>query len=78
MTPKNRDIIWLTKWGSSLLLIAGMASTSAELTPVNLYLHLAGIVGWLVVALAWHDRSLIVLNSVAGFIFLSGIINSLL
>ena len=74
----NSDIVWLLKWASSLLLIAGMASTSANLYPLNMYFHLTGTMGWLAVALIWHDRSLTVLNSVAGFIFLSGIINSLL
>ena len=32
-------------------------------------------VGWLVVGMLWHDRALILLNSVAIFIFASGIVN---
>jgi hypothetical protein len=42
-----------------------------------MYMHLTGVIGWLVVALAWHDRSLIMLNGVAAFIFINGIIASL-
>lgn len=74
----DKDIISFTKWSSSLLLIAGMASTSANFYPYNMYLHLGGIIGWLLVACAWHDRSLIVMNMAAFLIFLSGIISSLI
>ena len=73
-----KGIIWLIKWASSLVVIAGIAATSANLYPYNMYLHLVGIVGWFVVSLAWHDRSLITLNTVAAFIYLNGIIGSFL
>ena len=77
MNFHNRNLIWLTKWVSSLVLIAGMALTADNFYPLNMYMHLTGIIGWLVVALAWHDRSLIMLNGVAAFIFINGIIASL-
>ena len=77
MNFHNRDLIWLTKWVSSLVLIAGMALTAGNFYPLNMYMHLTGIIGWLVVALAWHDRSLIMLNGVAALIFINGIIASL-
>ena len=54
---------------SSLVLIAGMALTAGNFYPLNMYMHLTGIIGWLVVALAWHDRSLIMLKWGCRFYF---------
>jgi hypothetical protein len=54
-----------------------MALTASNVYPLNMYMHLVGITGWLVVAFAWHDRSLIMLNAVAALIFTSGIIANL-
>ena len=71
-------MIGFTKWASSLVIIAGMALTASNIYPLNMYMHLVGITGWLVVAFAWHDRSLIMLNAVAALIFTSGIIASLI
>jgi len=73
MNFHHKNLISFTKWVSSLVIIAGMA-----LTANNMYMHLVGIIGWLVVAFAWHDRSLIMQNAVAAFIFINGIISSLI
>ena len=78
MNFQNLNLIGATKWVSSLLIIAGMALTASNIYPLNMYMQLVGIIGWLVVALAWHDRSLIMLNTVAALIFTSGIIASLI
>ena len=78
MNFQNKNLIGFTKWVSSLVIIAGMALTASNIYPLNMYLQLVGITGWLVVALAWHDRCLIMQNAVAVFIFTSGIIASLI
>jgi len=77
MNFQNKVLIMLTKWVSSLVIIAGMGLTAGNVYPLNMYLHLTGILGWLVVAFAWHDKSLIMLNVVAALIFLNGIITNL-
>ena len=77
MNFQNLNLIGFTKWVSSLVIIVGMALTAINIYPLNMYTHLVGITGWLVVAFAWHDRSLIMLNAVAALIFTSGIIASL-
>ena len=74
----HKNLIGFTKWASSLVIIAGMALTASNIYPLNMYMQLVGIIGWLVVALAWHDRSLIMLNTIAALIFTSGIISSLI
>ena len=78
MNFHHKNLIGFTKWASSLVIIAGMALTASNIYPLNMYMHLVGITGWLVVAFAWHDRSLIMLNAVAALIFTSGIIASLI
>ena len=78
MNFHHKNLIGFTKWVSSSVIIAGMALTASNIYPLNMYMQLVGIIGWLVVALAWHDRSLIMLNTVAALIFTSGIISSLI
>ena len=78
MTFHSKNLIGFTKWVSSVVIIAGMALTTNNIYPLNMYMHLAGIIGWLVVSVAWHDRSLIMLNVVAAFIFINGIISNLI
>ena len=75
VTPKG-DLSWYIKWISSLILLTGMVLTSLDITPYNLYLHLTGVIGWFIVGMLWHDRSLIVLNAVAAAIFTLGIIKT--
>ena len=74
VTPKY-DRSWYIKWVSSLFILIAMALTSAAIFPLNLMFHLAGVTGWLVVGMLWHDRALILLNGVAIFMFASGILN---
>jgi hypothetical protein len=78
LTFHSKNLIGVTKWVSSFVIIAGMALTASNIYPLNMYMHLAGIIGWLVVSVAWHDRSLIMLNVVAAFIFINGIISNLI
>ena len=73
-TPKQ-GWSWYIKWFASFIILIGMALTSINLTPINLYFHFVGVVGWLIVGFMWHDRALMVVNSVASMIFLMGILN---
>ncbi len=75
ITPKG-DLSWYIKWTSSVIILIGMVLTSIPLTPINLYFHFTGVVGWFIVGMLWHDRALIMLNAVAAVIFATGILNS--
>ena len=72
VTPRS-GASWYIKWLASITLLVGMSFTSIELIPYNLYLHLLGITGWLVVGILWHDRALIIVNTTGIFINMSGI-----
>jgi len=74
ITPQH-DLSWYIKWTASILLLIAMSLTSVgNSEPWNLLLHLIGVLGWLYVGILWHDRALIFINSIASFIFLSGLL----
>ena len=75
VTPRG-DLSWYIKWASSVLLIITMLLTSANVFPINLYIGVVGMAGWLVVGLLWQDRALIVLNAISVAIYGMGIVNS--
>ena len=49
--------------------------TALDIFPVNMWIANLGFIGWLVVGMLWHDRALIVLNSISLAIYSMGIIN---
>jgi len=75
ITPKG-DLSWYIKWTGSVFLIVAMMMTSVNIFPLNLYVALVGMIGWLIVGILWHDRALIVLNAVSVAIYGLGIMNS--
>ena len=76
-TPKQTKD-WYIKWVASvLILIAMILRATGDYPFTDMCLSLVGCMGWLVVAMLWKDRALIVLNSIAGFILITGILNSL-
>ena len=76
LTPTKSDhsLSWWLKWVSSIILIFGMIATTNNLYPWNMILQFLGVGGWLVVAIIWNDRALIVINAIAVAIFSNGIV----
>ena len=74
VTPLH-DLSWYIKWASTIFIILGMITTALNLFPFNMFVHLIGVTGWLFVGILWHDRALIVLNSISLAIYTLGIIN---
>ena len=76
-TPKQ-TLDWYIKWTASIILLIAMSVRSnPDLTIYDQSLSLIGCLGWLIVALIWKDRALIILNSTAAIILATGIINTL-
>jgi|TARA_R110000824_G_scaffold197833_1_gene381481 hypothetical protein len=65
---------WYVKWTASVIIIIGMVMTAVEFSPVNLFFHLAGVIGWFIVGWMWHDRAILTVNAIAIFIFSVGIL----
>jgi len=76
-TPKQ-TVDWYVKWTSSVILLAAMVVRSADISnTIDTILSFIGCLGWLFVAIIWKDRALVMLNSVACFILLTGILTKL-
>ena len=74
-TPKG-GLDWYIKWIASSILLCAFAFRSTQQFPfIDLCLSLIGVSGWLWVGLLWKDRALVLLNGIAVFILLSGLIN---
>ena len=73
-TSSKSSFLQYGKWTSSIFLIIGMVLTAYNIFPINLLFHVVGLSGWLLVAIVWNDRSLIMLNTVALVIYANGII----
>jgi hypothetical protein len=68
-TPKY-ETSWYLKWISSAVILSAMSIRGIpELQLYDLGLSILGVFGWLIVAILWKDRALIILNGV-GLIFL--------
>lgn len=73
-TPKQ-DLSWYVKWTASIILLCAFAVRSTQQFPfLDICLSLVGVSGWLWVGLLWKDRALVMLNGIAVFILLSGLI----
>ena len=46
------------KWVASIIQIMGYTATGFGWTPWNLYLFLAGVLGWFAVGVLWNDRAI--------------------
>ena len=78
ITPRY-ELTWYLKWLSSIFILCGMALISAGVYPLlQLTISLIGVIGWGVVGMLWHDRALIFINSVAVFIYTTGILKLLI
>ena len=76
-TPKQTKD-WYIKWAASVILLTAMVLRATGDYPfTDMCLSLVGCVGWLIVAMLWKDRSLIILNAIASFILVTGIANTL-
>lgn len=76
-TPKQ-TVDWYVKWVSSTILLTAMVVRSADISnTIDTILSFIGCLGWLFVAIMWKDRALVMLNSVACFILLTGILTKL-
>ena len=77
-TPKQTKD-WYIKWAASILiLMAIILRATGDYPFTDMCLSLVGCIGWLVVAMLWKDRALIILNAIASFILITGITNTLI
>ena len=68
---------WYIKWVSSIILMISLLLTANNLFPYNLFIGVFCFIGWVIVAILWKDRSLILLNTTSLVIYINGIIGYL-
>jgi hypothetical protein len=61
----TRPISFYVKWVASIVQIMGYAATAFGMTPLNIYLFLIGLVGWLAVGIFWNDRAIMLIHFIA-------------
>ena len=75
ITPKF-DLSWYVKWVASIfILIAVCFRAAGGFNTFDLYFSFIGTLGWFWVGYLWHDRALILLNSVLVTLILVGLMN---
>ena len=71
----KKQVEFFFEWGSTIILLCGAALTSLNIYPMNVFLSLAGNLGWLVVSVIWRKPSLIVIQLVITVIYVAGLVD---
>jgi len=66
---------WIAEWGSTLLLLIGVALTAFNIFPLNLWVCLAANFGWAIVGIVWRKWSLLLVQAVVTAIYIVGLVN---
>ena len=64
------------EWLCTVVLIIGVALTSYNVYPANIYFSLIGNLGWFVLGILWRKWSLIAVQFIVTAIYIAGLINS--
>ena len=68
---KIKDAI--IEWSLTALLIVGVALTSFNVYPINLWVCVCGNIGWIYLAWTWRKWSLLVVQLIITVIYILGI-----
>jgi hypothetical protein len=69
----DRDFI--LEWGITVTLILGVALTSFNIYPTNLWVSMIGNFGWLYLGYIWRKWSLFVVQLIITAIYIVGLLN---
>jgi hypothetical protein len=64
---------WWFEWGSTAILIVGVALTAWNIYPLNVWFSLAGNFGWFVVGWMWRKYSLLTIQIIVSIIYFAGL-----
>ena len=70
----NKRLEWCMEWGSTALLLVGVALTAFNVFPLNLWVCLAANVGWTVMGIIWKKWSLLIVQAVVSAIYIFGMV----
>lgn len=69
------DKDFILEWGITVILIVGVALTSFNIFPLNLWVSMIGNIGWLYLGYIWRKWSLFVVQLVITAIYFIGLLN---
>lgn len=69
----NKSLEWWLEWGSTAILIVGVALTAYNFYPLNIWFSLAGNFGWFIVGWIWKKYSLMVIQIIISIIYIMGV-----
>jgi hypothetical protein len=72
-TLVNKSLEWWMEWGSTAILIVGVALTAYNIYPMNVWFSLAGNFGWFIVGWMWKKYSLMVIQIIISIIYIMGV-----
>lgn len=61
----SERMAFAVKWAASIIQILGYTATSFGWTPWNLYLFVAGVLGWFAVGVLWNDKAIMLIHILA-------------
>jgi hypothetical protein len=64
----------ILEWTATGVLLVGVALTSYDVFPINLYVSLAGNLIWVVVGVVWKKPPLVITSAVISAVYLSGLV----
>ena len=76
MLYQRLEMIDKLKWSSSIVLTLGIVLTSYNIYPLNLYVQVVGVFGWLLTGIITKDNTLVFINAVGFVVLISGIVYS--
>ena len=76
MLYQRLEMIDKLKWSSSIVLTLGIVLTSYNIYPLNLYVQVVGVFGWLLTGIITKDNPLVFINAVGFAVLISGIVYS--
>ena len=70
----NKTVWIIIEWAATITLILGVALTSFNIYPLNVYVSAIGNFLWLLIALYWKKLSLIIIQVFILLIYIGGVV----
>jgi hypothetical protein len=64
---------FILEWSSTVILLIGVALTSFNIFPLNLWVCLVANAGWGIMGIVWHKWSLFLVQIVVTALYIAGI-----
>lgn len=71
------SLVFVMKWLSTVVMLAAAVCIALEIRPWHIYLLNLGSFFWLITAVLWRERSLIVVNAALLFVYFYGFVRTL-